>query len=658
MPCEQCENGKYKWGKTGSCKYDTKAECEEDNKDYYEDMKETKIVELVIADNEELAIDAISLVTAPAIEQDFVFFGKEKNNLTFAKVDEEKRMLISPALIPGKTIFRHDPQTSSDYFVFFSKATVRKASELYLKHNNHHKATYQHQDRISGILTVESWIIEDSKLDKSTLYGFSLPVGTWMVKLKIDNDEIWSKIKDGELRGLSIEGYFTNKFEQMQKAEPTTEEIRTALKELLSKKKSIKVDLSLIDDIDYASEFLNKTFGYSNESIEKAIQLNKELDSLKSSAKAVIKEVDADYSDIKKWSEKGKAWFEQEIEYQIYSDGTFLQFSMNYHRVVVQLLTWGIQLSKLNNDSFKSIVYDRAEKSLNFLKSCMDLKSGQLPNYGSNDGALFFKLNDDDYRDYRSQLDDLTAVLNGYTEFDTKSSFWYVVNPVNNSPKDSSVLNEFKESGYYILQEKNSKTFVRCGSYKDRPYQSDNLHLDIWIDGKNILRDSGSYKYNTKKELINYFNGSEGHNTISIDGKDQMQKGDRFIWNYWIKYAEGTLNEFENKFVFNGKIKGFKHLGPGISHQRIITKSKGLSEWLIEDIISGVEDKISVQYWHFSKEVIKNLSISSVDINNKKLEPLIEEKWYSSYYGIKEKSIRLSFKTKTNKFTTKIIYKK
>jgi len=246
MPCEQCENGKYKWGKTGSCKYDTKAECEEDNKDYYEDMKETKIVELVIADNEELAIDAISLVTAPAIEQDFVFFGKEKNNLTFAKVDEEKRMLISPALIPGKTIFRHDPQTSSDYFVFFSKATVRKASELYLKHNNHHKATYQHQDRISGILTVESWIIEDSKLDKSTLYGFSLPVGTWMVKLKIDNDEIWSKIKDGELKGLSIEGYFTNKFEQMQKKEFTDEEVKTALKELLSVQ---KVELALVDDL-------------------------------------------------------------------------------------------------------------------------------------------------------------------------------------------------------------------------------------------------------------------------------------------------------------------------------------------------------------------------------------------------------------------------
>ena len=227
-------------------------------------MTETKIVELIIQDeNQELAIDAISLVTSPAIEQDFVFFGKEKNNLTFAKVDEEKRMLVSPALIPNKQIFRHDPNTDSDYYVYFSKETVRKASELYLKHNNHHKATYQHQDRVSGVLTVESWIIEDTKLDKSTLYGYSLPVGTWMVKLSISNDEIWSKIKSGELRGLSIEGYFTSKFEAMNKKEsnknnmkPTQEQILSAFNELVREGKITKMskakrlELGLADDVE------------------------------------------------------------------------------------------------------------------------------------------------------------------------------------------------------------------------------------------------------------------------------------------------------------------------------------------------------------------------------------------------------------------------
>jgi len=197
-------------------------------------MKNTKIVELVIQeDNQELAIDAISLVSAPAIEEDFVFFGKEKNNLTLAKVDEEKRMLVSPALIPNKQIFRYDPNTDSEYYVYFSKETVKKAAYSYLKHNNHHKATEQHTDRVSGVLTVESWIKEGEQ-DKSNLYGFDLPIGTWFVKMRIDNDEIWQKIKDGELKGLSIEGYFVDKMEALTKAEkPTDVEILTALNEII-----------------------------------------------------------------------------------------------------------------------------------------------------------------------------------------------------------------------------------------------------------------------------------------------------------------------------------------------------------------------------------------------------------------------------------------
>ncbi len=234
MPCKQCKDGKYKWGNTGECKYDTLEECESANSNYeYNEEKTTSIVELVIEDNnQELAIDAISLVSAPAIEQDFVFFGKEKHNLTFAKVDEEKRMVVSPALIPNKQIFRYDPNTDSEYYVYFSPETVRKASELQLKHNNHHKATYQHQDRVSGVLTVESWI-KEGDMDKSKMYGFDLPNGTWFVKMRIDNDELWNKIKDGELKGLSIEGYFTDKMEEMSEREPTTEEILQALNEII-----------------------------------------------------------------------------------------------------------------------------------------------------------------------------------------------------------------------------------------------------------------------------------------------------------------------------------------------------------------------------------------------------------------------------------------
>ena len=92
-------------------------------------------------------------------------------------------------------------------------------------------------------MTVESWIKEGDS-DKSKLYGFDLPNGTWFVKMKIENEDLWQKIKSGELKGLSIEGYFTDKMEKMSETNPTDEEIRTALKELLSKKKSIKVELA------------------------------------------------------------------------------------------------------------------------------------------------------------------------------------------------------------------------------------------------------------------------------------------------------------------------------------------------------------------------------------------------------------------------------
>ena len=298
-------------------------------------MKETKIVELIIADDsQELAIDAISLVTSPAIEQDFVYFGKEKNNLTFAKVDEEKRMLVSPALIPNKQIFRHDPNTDSDYYVYFSKETVRKASELYLKHNNHHKATYQHQDRVSGVLTVESWI-KEGDMDKSKLYGYDLPNGTWFVKMKIENDELWNKIKEGELKGLSIEGYFTNKFEEMNKKQPTTEQILSALNELIRENKTElkteKVELNLVSDaksvvkkamkeIDGLEEgeniFLNaeskyekvrdeflkadaKTLGSRNR-LEK---ITKEMQSIKSQFDKAGKELGVDYKSIKEYKD-------------------------------------------------------------------------------------------------------------------------------------------------------------------------------------------------------------------------------------------------------------------------------------------------------------------------------------------------------------------
>lgn len=360
-------------------------------------------------------------------------------------------------------------------------------------------------------------------------------------------------------------------------------------------------------------------------------------------------------ADTKKWSIKGKKWFEQEVEYQIYKDGTFLQYSMNYHRVTVQLLTWAIQLSKLNNEKFKPVVYDRAEKSLSFLETCLDPVSGELPNYGSNDGALFFKLTNKDYRNYKSQLDDLRLALGNKYYYKSESQFWY---GFKNEKQADNIqipdINVFDKGGYYIIQDQDVKTFIRCGKYKDRPAQSDNLHLDIWVNGNNILRDSGSYKYNTEKELINFFNGCEGHNTVGIEGENQMLKGSRFIWYNWVKYAKATLIKKQDNYIFNGEIKAFKNLGNNIFHNRTITKRVGENQWEVIDNIKNAKNKTIYQYWQINPDFKDKLKIEAFDADNLKIEPLIEEKWFSGYYGVKEKSIRLTFATKTNTFNTEI----
>jgi len=179
-----------------------------------------RIVELIIEKDID-GIDAVSVVDFPAIESNFIALNKE-HEIKLAQVDSEKRILMGAALIPNKQIYRKVEE--DEFYVFFSKDTVKKASELFLQNGNQSNATLQHQSKIDGMTVVESWIIEDEQMDKSKKYGFSLPVGTWMISMKVENDEIWQKVKNGEVKGFSIEGFFADRL-QMQKDEELINQI-------------------------------------------------------------------------------------------------------------------------------------------------------------------------------------------------------------------------------------------------------------------------------------------------------------------------------------------------------------------------------------------------------------------------------------------------
>jgi len=187
------------------------------------------IIELIIDEKDEQSgIDAVSVVKSPAIEENFVAL--KKHEVELKEVNEEKHLLMGAALIPNKQIYRHNGK--EEYYIYFSEKTVRQASELFLMRSNQNNATYEHKDKLTGMSVVESWIIEDKKTDKSRLYGFDLPVGTWMISMKVNNDEVWNDVKEGKVKGFSIEGYFADKYEMSIEQKRKLETINK-LKELL-----------------------------------------------------------------------------------------------------------------------------------------------------------------------------------------------------------------------------------------------------------------------------------------------------------------------------------------------------------------------------------------------------------------------------------------
>lgn len=156
----------------------------------------------------ESGIQAISIVENPAIEEDFIALSSQKIQL--AEVNNEKRILMGPALIPNKKIYRRN-ELGDEYEIFFSEDTVRKASQLFLARGNQNNSTLEHEYQLKGMSVVESWIVEDQKKDKSALYNLNMPQGTWMVSVKVNNEEVWEEfVKTGKVKGFSIEGYFTD----------------------------------------------------------------------------------------------------------------------------------------------------------------------------------------------------------------------------------------------------------------------------------------------------------------------------------------------------------------------------------------------------------------------------------------------------------------
>jgi hypothetical protein len=361
------------------------------------------------------------------------------------------------------------------------------------------------------------------------------------------------------------------------------------------------------------------------------------------------------------WKRRGKKWFEKEVRYQIYPDGTYLQFSMNYHRVVIQLLSWAIRMSELHRVPLRRTTSERAGKSLDFLYHSMHMGHGRLPAYGANDGALFFRFNDDSFNDFRGQLHALSCILKkeksyNWEDYRPEDHGWYGLDSGMTDLRTGALCGSFSfaAGGYYIMREKESFTFIRCGRHRNRPSHADNLHLDLWHKGKNYIMDAGSFSYNTENELLRYFSGTAAHNTVRIKDYDQMEKGPNFIWFNWTQALDADLQENDSEYIFKGTISAYRHVRKGIRHTRTIIKKKSIARWIVKDEMSTTDGLLISQLWHLAPGLSDKIVMNSSDANGNSLEKKVSQGWISEYYGQKQRNEIWSFDTLQNEIITTI----
>mgnify|MGYP003646289810 CR=1 FL=1 len=253
------------------------------------------IIELFIDEEDEVSgIEAISVVENPAIESDFIALKNQEFKL--AEVDKEKRILMGAALIPNKPIYRQSGD--QEFYIYFSRDTVRKASELFFIKGNQNNATLEHQLELKGLTAVESWIVE-SEQDKSRMYDLNVPIGTWMVSMKVNNDKVWKQVKAGEVKGFSIEGYFADKLQRPNepiKDKMSKEQIaETKIEELKQLFSTQKVELSSIDDLKKAitkiDNLRDSAYGINKDALvlkEEITPILKRLDVLQKTKKELL----------------------------------------------------------------------------------------------------------------------------------------------------------------------------------------------------------------------------------------------------------------------------------------------------------------------------------------------------------------------------------
>ncbi|WP_218509422.1 heparinase II/III-family protein [Variovorax sp. dw_308] len=241
-----------------------------------------------------------------------------------------------------------------------------------------------------------------------------------------------------------------------------------------------------------------------------------------------------------RWQRQGRKWLENRMARLIGLDGSFSQYSLNYHRMVVDTVCMvEVWRRHMELPEFSVRWQQRAKAASLWLRHMINPINGDGPNLGANDGARLLQLADTTYRDHRPTVQLATVLFAGGRAYAEDGPWnhalpWLGVTlPQSNAPQPSNLA--ANDGGFAVLRRGSAMAMLRFPRFRFRPSQADALHLDLWLGGDNLLRDAGSFSYNTDPGWLNYFGGTASHNTVQFDDRDQMPRLSRFLFGDWLK---------------------------------------------------------------------------------------------------------------------------
>ncbi|HJS20161.1 MAG TPA: alginate lyase family protein [Anaerolineales bacterium] len=384
-----------------------------------------------------------------------------------------------------------------------------------------------------------------------------------------------------------------------------------------------------------------------------------------------------------KYLSLGRKLLEQEAAAQIFPDGSYSMYSLNYHRFILQIYLCAIRLAEINPSPFSNLVYHRVESSIDYLSQLIDPETGQMPVYGSNDGALVLPLNNCDFTDYRPLLQLGSYITRKKYLFEPgpwdEDIFWLCgadslsSRSTPRGGRERARVREnshssFPHGGTYLLRGLNSKAFIRCTDPRARPSHADQLHVDLWIHGRNVACDAGTYLYSGEGNWRNGLAHTAVHNTVTVDRLDQMKMLTRFTWTNW---SHGKVLRHDQN-IWQGEHDGYSGLSDPVNHKRTVM-SLPEDRWLVVDhlmaeqshhyalqwllcngdyglqelapahgvVLSPLDSKLSNSNIIIQAGLLEgneNFSIARADPNSTR-------GWRSQYYGHKEPAISVVLET-------------